>query len=112
MKFLFAVLLVAASVPAVAVQQVPSPLGPSVAARRAVFAGSGNELGFVAASPIEREFGNTAGPLPGPVAGPNSVGGGPRPPPIPEPETWMLFILGFGGLGLALRRRRGRVTSA
>jgi hypothetical protein len=112
MKFLSAMLLLAVSVPAGAVQQVNSSFGQAVESRRAAFVGSIGETGFVAASPIEREFGNVTGPLPDGVADPNSVGGGPRPPPIPEPETWMLFILGFGGLGLALRRRRGRVTSA
>ncbi len=27
---------------------------------------------------------------------------------VPEPSTWMLMLMAFGGLGLALRRRRGR----
>ena len=31
----------------------------------------------------------------------NPVGGG-----IPEPATWTMMILGFGGLGALLRRRR------
>lgn len=26
---------------------------------------------------------------------------------VPEPATWALFILGFGGIGASLRRRRG-----
>jgi hypothetical protein len=31
----------------------------------------------------------------------------PLPPPaVPEPETWALLLLGFGGLGAMLRRRR------
>jgi hypothetical protein len=25
--------------------------------------------------------------------------------PVPEPATWLTTILGFGGIGLALRRR-------
>ncbi|WP_367255277.1 PEPxxWA-CTERM sorting domain-containing protein [uncultured Phenylobacterium sp.] len=25
---------------------------------------------------------------------------------MPEPTTWLVMILGFGGAGLALRRRR------
>jgi hypothetical protein len=35
----------------------------------------------------------------------------PLPPPlspVPEPATWVLMILGCGGIGLALRRRRAR----
>lgn len=28
------------------------------------------------------------------------------PPPIPEPATWAMMILGFGGVGAVLRRRR------
>lgn len=27
-------------------------------------------------------------------------------PPVPEPSTWALLILGFGGVGAAMRRRR------
>ena len=34
------------------------------------------------------------------------------PAPVPEPATWGLMLLGFGGMGLALRRsrRRGKST--
>lgn len=28
------------------------------------------------------------------------------PPPVPEPSTWALLILGFGGVGAALRKRK------
>jgi len=31
---------------------------------------------------------------------------------IPEPSTWMIMLMGFGGLGYALRRRRGRELAA
>lgn len=31
---------------------------------------------------------------------------------VPEPATWALFILGFGGLGLAMRRRNAQVRVA
>lgn len=31
---------------------------------------------------------------------------------VPEPGTWALFILGFGALGFAMRRRNAQVTSA
>lgn len=31
---------------------------------------------------------------------------------VPEPATWALFILGFGGLGYAMRRRNAKVTVA
>lgn len=30
---------------------------------------------------------------------------------VPEPATWVLMILGFGIVGSALRRRRGKVTT-
>ena len=30
---------------------------------------------------------------------------------VPEPATWALMILGFGGAGLALRRRRGALPA-
>jgi hypothetical protein len=26
--------------------------------------------------------------------------------PVPEPGTWALMLLGFGGIGMAMRRRR------
>lgn len=29
-------------------------------------------------------------------------------PPFPEPSTWALMMVGFGGLGMALRRQRDR----
>lgn len=29
-----------------------------------------------------------------------------RTPPIPEPGTWAMLLLGFGGVGIAIRRRR------
>lgn len=31
---------------------------------------------------------------------------------IPEPSTWALFILGFGALGFAMRRRSGEIRAA
>lgn len=75
--------------------------------------------------PIGEEF-LPGGPGPGgvatpPVGGilPGSGGGGPggggsttpepdtqTPPAVPEPTTWGMMILGFGVLGIALRRRR------
>jgi hypothetical protein len=29
-----------------------------------------------------------------------------RPPPVPEPATWAMMLLGFGGIAMAMRRRR------
>jgi hypothetical protein len=31
---------------------------------------------------------------------------------VPEPSTWGLMLIGFAGLGLALRRRRGQVAAS
>jgi hypothetical protein len=31
-------------------------------------------------------------------------------PPVPEPSTWALMLFGFGALGFAMRRRRGKET--
>jgi hypothetical protein len=33
-------------------------------------------------------------------------------PPVPEPATWALMLLGFGGIGMALRRSRRRGKQA
>jgi len=38
----------------------------------------------------------------------NSVTLGSVPAPVPEPATWALMLLGFGGMGMALRRSRRR----
>ena len=32
-------------------------------------------------------------------------------PPVPEPATWAMMILGFGGIGMVLRRRRRPVLA-
>jgi hypothetical protein len=42
----------------------------------------------------------------------NSITFGSVPAPVPEPATWALMLLGFGGMGMALRRsrRRGKQT--
>ena len=31
-------------------------------------------------------------------------------PPVPEPSTWAMMLFGFGALGFAMRRRRGKET--
>jgi hypothetical protein len=38
----------------------------------------------------------------------NSITLGSVPAPLPEPATWGLMLLGFGGMGMALRRGRRR----
>lgn len=53
----------------------------------------------------------------GTVDAPNGVGsttieGGLTINAIPEPATWALFILGFGAIGGAMRRRGQQITSA
>jgi hypothetical protein len=30
---------------------------------------------------------------------------------VPEPTTWALFVVGLGGIGAALRRRRAHRTN-
>jgi hypothetical protein len=34
------------------------------------------------------------------------------PPGVPEPATWAMMLLGFGGLGATLRRRRAQAVAA
>ena len=29
-------------------------------------------------------------------------------PGVPEPATWAMMLLGFGGIGMAMRRRRSK----
>lgn len=43
------------------------------------------------------------------VAGPTAAYSGTinfNTPPVPEPATWAMMLLGFGGIGMAMRRRR------
>ena len=40
-----------------------------------------------------------------------AVGGSLGGPGVPEPTTWALMLMGFGGLGLALRQRRTAVAA-
>lgn len=34
----------------------------------------------------------------------------PPPPGVPEPAAWAMMLIGFGGLGTVLRRRRAAVA--
>jgi hypothetical protein len=36
----------------------------------------------------------------------------PPPPAVPEPATWSLMLLGFGAIGVAMRRRRRQLAAA
>lgn len=84
-----------------------APIAPAVArtpvlAAAPVFAAGGGGLGAAALLPI---------PLVAAIAsgGGGGGGGGPTPsttPAIPEPGTWLMMIVGFGMLGMFLRRRR------
>lgn len=59
-------------------------------------------------------------PTPDPLLNPNGIpgvgngafGGNVTVAAVPEPATWALFILGFGALGFAMRRRNAKVTVA
>lgn len=50
----------------------------------------------------------TPGPQPTPVTPDPST---PPVTPVPEPSMWLLMILGFGSLGVSLRRRRARALA-
>jgi hypothetical protein len=56
--------------------------------------GTGNQLGFA---------GTTYGP--GTVYGPRQIG---DVTPVPEPSTWMMMLLGFGLIGIGMKRRASR----
>lgn len=65
--------------------------------------------GFYQVAPIGNTGLNFAYPVPGSLSFETFVDEPPPPPSqtaVPEPETWALMLLGFGGLGAALRRRR------
>ncbi len=32
-------------------------------------------------------------------------------PAVPEPATWAMMLVGFGGIGFAMRRRKSKVTT-
>ena len=40
------------------------------------------------------------------ITGVTSAIGRPVTPPVPEPATWAMMLLGFGGIGMAMRRGR------
>lgn len=63
--------------------------------------------GFYQVAPIGN-FGQTfAYPASGSLSFKTFVDVPPLPPAVPEPGVWALMLLGFGGLGAVLRRRRG-----
>jgi subtilisin-like proprotein convertase family protein len=41
-----------------------------------------------------------------------SLAGAPTPGGVPEPATWAMMLMGFGGLGAVLRRRRAALAAA
>ena len=43
--------------------------------------------------------------------GVNGFSNGVTVPPVPEPGTWAMMLLGFGGIGMAMRRRRRSGTA-
>lgn len=61
-------------------------------------------------TPVEPVPTPTATPTPvEPVPTPTPTPGNPPPPPpgpVPEPATWLMFIIGWAGIGGALRRRK------
>jgi hypothetical protein len=44
------------------------------------------------------------------TANPSGSATGGETPPVPEPSTWAMMLFGFGALGFAMRRRRGKET--
>ena len=44
------------------------------------------------------------------TANPSGSATGGDTPPVPEPSTWAMMLFGFGALGFAMRRRRGKET--
>ena len=60
----------------------------------------GGQLNTIVVSGISRGMGSYGGNL---TFTPN--------PSVPEPTTWALMLLGFGGVGLSMRRRRSRALT-
>lgn len=54
---------------------------------------------------------SVTGPLAGEIDIPGGGGGGGGGVGVPEPSTWALMLLGFGGVGMALRRRNAGVLA-
>ena len=46
------------------------------------------------------------------MGSPGNISGNAAFYPVPEPATWAMMLLGFGGIGFAMRRRRGQQALA
>lgn len=111
MKLSIVTILLTLAVPAEAVQQIDLPDAEAWSGWDVGLAALDRGAGYLAQSPVEREFGEAGTPVPGPIVDPDTGTGLPNAAIVPEPEAWILFTIGLGGLGFALRRQRDLVAS-